>query len=97
MKADLRSILKSHVATERTTLLREQNNEYVFEVARTASKHQIREAVQSAFKVKVLDVRTMVVAGKPRRMGRFEGKTPTWKKAIVRVKAGESIAMFDNI
>ena len=97
MRADLRSIIKSHVATERTTLLREQNNEYVFEVNKTASKHQVREAVEGAFSVKVLAVRTMTVAGKPRRMGRFEGKTPTWKKAIVRVKAGESIAMFDNL
>lgn len=97
MKADLRNILKSHVATERTTLLREQNNEYVFEVSKTAGKHQIREAVESAFSVKVVTVRTMTVAGKPRRMGRFEGKTPTWKKAIVRIKAGESIAMFDTL
>jgi large subunit ribosomal protein L23 len=97
MKADLRNVLKRHVATERSTLLREQNNEYVFEVTSDANKHMIRTAVESAFKVKVDQVRTMVVAGKRRRMGRFEGKTPTWKKAVVRLKPGESIAIFDNI
>lgn len=97
MKADLRNILKRHVATERSTLLREQNNEYVFEVAKDANKFMIREAIEAAFKVKVDRVRTMVVAGKHRRMGRFEGKTPTWKKAIVRLKSGESISIFDNV
>jgi large subunit ribosomal protein L23 len=97
MRADLRNILESHIATERTTRLRELNNEYVFKVAKKANKHQIREAVESAFKVKVASVRTMMVAGKPRRMGRFEGKTPTWKKAVVRLKTGENIAIFENI
>lgn len=97
MKADLRHIIKTHVATERSTLLREANNEYVFQVDNDANKHQIREAVEAAFKVNVSKVRTMIVSGKPRRMGRFQGKTATWKKAIVRLKKGESIAMFDNI
>jgi len=97
MKADLRHIIKTHIATERTTKLREDNNEYVFEVDRKANKYQVKEAVQGAFKVKVDSVRTMVVAGKVRRMGRNEGKTPTWKKAVVRLKQGQSISMFDNI
>lgn len=97
MKADLRPIIKTHIATERSTKLRELNNEYVFEVEREANKYQIKLAVESAFKVKVAGVRTMVVSGKPRRTGRFMGKTPTWKKAIVRLKSGESIAIFDNI
>jgi len=97
MKADLRSILKTHIATERSTKLRELNNEYVFRVDKEANKYQIKQAIESAFGVKVSQVRTMVVAGKSRRMGRFEGKTPTWKKAIVRLKSGESIAIFDNV
>ena len=97
MKADLRYIIKTHVATERSTLLREANNEYVFEVDNEANKYQIREAIEAAFKVHVDKVRTMIVSGKPRRMGRFQGKTATWKKAIVRIRQGESIAMFDNI
>ena len=97
MKADLRWILKSHVATGRSTRVREQNNEYVFEVETTANKHQIKDAVESAFKVRVDSVRTMIVAGKKRRTRREIGKTPVWKKAIVRLKAGESIGMFENV
>ncbi len=97
MKADLRRILKTHIATERSTQLRERNNEYVFEVDKDSNKYQIRMAVESAFKVKVESVRTMIVAGKMRRMGRNEGKTSTWKKAIVRLKQGDAIGIFDNV
>lgn len=97
MSWDARRIIKLHIQTERTTILREANNEYVFEVDKKANKHVIKQAVEQAFKVKVDDVRTMIMPGKIRRMGRFEGKTPTWKKAIVRLKKGESITMFENI
>ncbi|MEA3296518.1 MAG: 50S ribosomal protein L23 [candidate division Zixibacteria bacterium] len=97
MKSDLRHIIKSHVATERTTILREKNNEYVFVVDKHSNKYQIREAIQNAFKVNVDSIRTMIVAGKPRRQGRSEGKTPVSKKAIVRLKTGESISVFDNL
>jgi len=97
MSQDARLILKSHLATEHSTLLRQQNNEYVFEVEKDANKHAIKRAVEAAFKVKVATVRTMVMPGKTRRQNRYEGKTPTWKKAIVRLKAGEVIAMFDNV
>lgn len=96
MIRDMRTILKSNITTERTALLREQNNEYVFEVDRRATKHQIKQAVEQAFKVKVDDVRTMVAAGKPRRVGRFEGKTSTWKKAFVRLKKNEVITIFEG-
>lgn len=97
MKADHRHIIKTHVATERSSLLREQNNEYVFEVEREANKYQIKDAVEAAFGVDVTRVHTMIMAGKVRRMGRNQGKTPTWKKAIVRVKKGQSIGIFENI
>ncbi len=94
---DPRAIIKSHIATERTTRLREQNHEYVFEVDKKATKLTIKRAVEKAFGVKVEDVRTMVVPGKVKRMGRFEGKSPTWKKAVVRLKKDQSITMFDNV
>ena len=97
MKTDPRKIILSHLSTERSTLLRQNNNEYVFEVAKKANKLVIKGAVEDMFKVKVADVRTMVVPGKIRRMGRNEGKTSTWKKAIVRLKKGEVISMFDNV
>lgn len=96
MIKDMRTILKSNVTTERTALLREMNNEYVFEVDRRATKFQIKQAVEQAFRVKVDGVRTMVAAGKPRRVGRFEGKTPTWKKAFVRLKKNEVITIFEG-
>ena len=95
MTHDPRQIIRAHRTTERTTDLRTKNNEYVFEVERTASKHAIREAIESAFKVKVAEVRTMRVPGKRRRMGRNEGTTPIWKKAIVKLKDGEVISMFE--
>ena len=97
MSVDPRRIIKAHIATERSTALREQNNEYVFEVKRDANKHVIKEAVEKAFRVKVDSVRTIIMPGKLRRMGRFEGKTPTWKKAIVRLKKDQVISIFDNV
>ena len=92
-----RRIIKSHITTERSTKLRERNNEYVFEVQRGANKFVIKKAVEEAFKVKVEAVRTINVAGKRRRMGRHEGKTAVWKKAVVRLKTGEKIAIFENV
>jgi len=97
VSVDLHHIIKSHISTERSTKLREQNNEYVFEVDKRANKFTIKEAVESSFKVKVDSVRTMIVAGKVRRMGRNEGKTSTLKKAVVRLKKGERISIFDNM
>ncbi len=80
--------------TEKATLLREKHNQVVFEVARTANKLQIREAVQKLFKVSVTDVNTMVMRGKDRRMGRGYARTQNWKKAIVTLKAGDTIDFF---
>jgi large subunit ribosomal protein L23 len=97
MKSDSRVVIKAHINTERSTKLREQNNEYVFEVDKKANKYVIRQAVESAFKVKVDSVRTIVVPGKNKRLGRTEGKTPTWKKAVVRLKKGQVITVFENV
>lgn len=97
MIADPRYIIKLHITTERTTLLKQKNNEYVFEVDKRANKYQIKTAVEKTFKVKVDSVRTAMVPGKLRRMGRFEGKSGTWKKAIVRLKPSQAIAVFENV
>ncbi|HMU74737.1 MAG TPA: 50S ribosomal protein L23 [Elusimicrobiota bacterium] len=86
----LADVLRRPLVTERTTQLREQNK-YVFEVDPGATKGQIREAVQSAFKVDVLDVNTMNVPGKLRRRGAHAGYQTSWKKAIVKLKAGQEI------
>lgn len=97
MKADARLIIESHISTERSTKLREENNEYVFRVDKSANKYVIKKAVEEAFKVKVDSVRTIIVPGKLKRLGRNEGKTPAWKKAVVRLKKGEVISVFENV
>ena len=84
------------ILTEKATLLRERDNQVIFEVARTATKIQIRDAVQRLFKVGVTGVNTMLVRGKERRMGRGKGKMQNWKKAIVTLKEGDSIDFFSD-
>ena len=77
--------------TEKMTKLTEIANQYAFEVDRSANKIEIMRAVEQRFDVTVESVRTIVVRGKKRRMGRFEGKRSQWKKAIVSLKEGDSI------
>lgn len=82
--------------TEKGNVLRETQNQFLFEVDRRANKIQIREAVESLFKVTVIEVRTMIVRGRMRRMGRGHSKTKNWKKAIVSVKDGDTIEFFEG-
>lgn len=83
------------VLTEKGSHLKETENKVLFEVARDATKPQIRAAVESAFGVKVLAVRTMIVRGKERRMGRGHALTQNWKKAIVTLREGDKIDAFE--
>ena len=94
---DIREVLELHLVTEKSTRLREEGNAYMFRVARRANKVEIKRAVEKAFGVKVLSVRTAVMPGKPKRLGRFAGRTPAWKKAIVKLAEGQHIADFENI
>jgi large subunit ribosomal protein L23 len=87
-------IRKPIMLTEKANVLREKNNQVIFEVARDANKVEIKQAVQKLFKVTVTSVNTMVMRGKDRRMGRGYAKTQNWKKAIVTLKAGDSIDFF---
>ena len=97
MSYSLSHILKSPIVTERSTLLREQNK-YVFVVAPEATKGQIREAVETAFKVDVLAVNTQNVHGKERRrMGPRSGYEAAWKKAIVTIKKGQEIKYAEPV
>jgi large subunit ribosomal protein L23 len=84
------------VLTEKASLLREGAKQVVFEVARSANKVQIKDAVQALFNVKVESVNTLVVRGKDRRMGRTYGKMQNWKKAVVTLKKGDSIDFFSS-
>lgn len=90
---DARDIIKRPIVTEKSTDLL-ADNKYTFEVDLRASKIQIKEAVEQVFKVKVEKVNTSRVKGKLRRMGRHEGYTSDWKKAVVTLAPGHSIEVF---
>jgi len=72
-------------------------NRYTFRVHPDAHKTQIRQAVEALFDVHVVDVRTLSVKSKPKRRGVTRGRTRTWKKAIVQVRANETIAVFQGL
>ena len=82
------------IVTEKSTDLQADNNQYAFEVAKQANKIEIRKAVEMVFGVRVDKVRTMVVRGDIRRVGRYYGKTRQWKKAVVTLHPGDSIDLY---
>jgi large subunit ribosomal protein L23 len=82
--------------TEKGAKLREDQNKYTFEVDLGANKLQIKDAVETLFKVTVDDVHTLIVRGHMRRMGRGFAKTRNWKKAVVTVREGETIDFFEG-
>jgi large subunit ribosomal protein L23 len=83
--------------TEKGAKLREEQNKYTFEVDLDANKLQIKDAVETLFKVTVDDVHTLVMRGHMRRMGRTYAKTRNWKKAVVTVREGDSIDFFEGV
>lgn len=104
------SIIKRPLLTEKSARLREtggdverpaEGDDYaqqvVFEVARDSNKIEIQHAIESLFKVSVTKVRTIIVRGKTKRVGRFSGQRPAWKKAFVTLKAGDTIAFFEGV
>ncbi|MDP6055078.1 MAG: 50S ribosomal protein L23 [Candidatus Latescibacteria bacterium] len=94
MKKDPRSIIERPLITEKNHLLQDKENKYVFEVARYANKLEIKQAIEVIFDVRVESVRTMRMQGKMKRMGRFEGRRPNWKKAIVKLTDGDVIDLY---
>ena len=89
---DIYQVIDNVLISEKATLLQEQNNEYVFKVDRNANKLEIKRAVEQLFGKKVEAVRTLNVSGKKKRERRADqGKTASWKKAIVRLKDGETL------
>ena len=82
------------VVTEKSNDLVASKNQYVFEVHKDANKIEIRSAVEMVFGVRVSAVRTQIVRGNTRRVGRFYGRRPTWKKAIVTLHDGDSIDLY---
>ena len=89
-------VLLRPIITEKSTLLTGLDK-YVFEVDVRANKNQIKDAVQIAFNVRVQEVNTMVMKGKPKRFGRKVTNRPDWKKAIVTLVPGDKIELFEGI
>ena len=87
-------IIRRPVITEKGLGVKETESTLVFEVSARATKTEIKEAVQSIFKVKVDMVRTANFVGKERRRGKFAGYRPDWKKAYVRLKSGEKMPEY---
>ncbi len=90
-------VLIGPMLTEKGTLMKETDNKVLFRVARDANKIEIKKAVEDIFKVKVDSVRTMNCRGKKKRMGKFEGRRPDWKKAIVALKEGEHLDFVEGV
>jgi large subunit ribosomal protein L23 len=94
---DLSRVIERPLVTERGSELREKYNQHFFQVNPDANKHEIKQAVEQFFGVKVENVRTMNMRGKVKRMGRFAGKRSDWKKAVVTLAEGDTIDVFDNV
>jgi large subunit ribosomal protein L23 len=104
------AVIKRPLLTEKTARMREtggadarpaEGEDYaqqvVFEVVKDANKVEIRNAVETLFKVHVTHVRTLVARGKDKRVGKYSGRRPAWKKAVVTLKAGDQIAFFEGV
>jgi len=92
----LYEVLRRPLITEKNAGLQAQGK-YAFEVAKDANKHQVKQAVEKAFNVKVTAVNMLTVHGKRRRMGRREILTPSWKKAVVTLQPGDKIGFFEGV
>ena len=97
MSDSIYNVLKRPLVTEKTSENRERSNQYAFEVDVSANKIQIRKAVEEIFGVRVTDVRTINMRGKVKRFRRGLGKRNNWKKAIVTVRDGEMIDLFEGV
>ncbi len=93
---DASQVIIRPVVSEKSYVLA-TNDKYTFRVHPDAHKTQIRQAIEQLFEVKVVGVRTMSVKSKPKRRGLYKGHTRTWKKAIVQVRAGDSIPIFQGL
>jgi large subunit ribosomal protein L23 len=92
-----RSVVRKPLLTEKVASLQDAHNQYAFIVDDRANKIEIKRAVEQKYDVKVLNVNTMNIRGKVKRMGRFEGKRADWKKAIVTLKEGDKIELAQNV
>src|SRR5688500_17860743 len=97
MKRDHQDVLVSPLLTEKLTAMRESANKVGFVVRGDANRIEIKRVLESALKGRVESVNVMNVPGKMKRLGRFAGKRPDWKKAIVTLKEGEKLEMYEGV
>jgi len=90
-------VIRRPLVTEKSNIGREEQNLVTFAVDPRANKHEIRRAVEQLFDVRVVAVRTMRMPRKTRRVGRFVGHKPAWKKAIVKLAPGQAIEFFEGV
>lgn len=93
--AELHDIILRPLVTEKAAQGEAAENTYVFEVGETANKHEIKDAIERFFNVKVADVRTVRVRGKMKRFGRHYGRRSNWKKAYVKLVTGHTLNFFE--
>ena len=94
---DTYSVLKKPLITEKGNLMKDELNQITFEVDTRANKIEIKAAVEKIFEVHVVKVHTLNMRGKMKRMGKSQGKKPNWKKAIVTLKEGDNIDLFEGV
>lgn len=93
---DPRQVIVRPLVTEKSMRLKDERNAVTFQVVPGANKVEIRQAVEAIFNVKVREVRTANVRGKLKRMGRFQGRRPSWKKAVVTLAPGHKIELVEG-
>ena len=89
-------IIVSPLVTEKSTLLRETLNQCCFVVRSNVNRSEVKKALEETLSIKVTKVRIMNVVGKEKRLNRFIGRRPDWKKAVVTLKEGEKLTIFDS-
>jgi large subunit ribosomal protein L23 len=94
---ELYDIIKKVLITEKSTIVKDGWNQYVFAVDPRANKIEIARAVEKLFKVKVIGVRTMNMLGKMKRQGKTFGQKPSWKKAVVTLAEGNRIEIYEGV
>jgi large subunit ribosomal protein L23 len=97
MIGDAYQVVRRPLLTEKGTIQRDEDNVYLFEVDRRATKDEVRAAVEKIFKVHVEGVNTLVVRGKNRRVRVHSGKTRNYKKAYVRLREGDKIDFYEGV
>jgi large subunit ribosomal protein L23 len=94
---NIHEVIRKPLVTEKSNIGREENNLVTFAVDPRANKHDVRRAIETLFDVNVIQVRTMRMPRKLRRVGKFAGYKPEWKKAVVQLAEGQSIEFFEGV